>query len=78
MSSEDFKFILCQLHGEKLPLDLIHKMIMVNKRVAALGLINGGPFEFNMRDLLRWANAIEQVFITYLILFLNMFDFSLA
>jgi hypothetical protein len=48
--------------------ELISKLVLVNKlcreriqRNSSLALQNGGPFEFNLRDLFRWVEAIRKV-----------------
>lgn len=48
--------------------ELISKMVLVNKLCRehaqnnmSWALQNGGPFEFNLRDLFRWVQAIDEV-----------------
>ena len=62
---EDFVYITHQLHPS-IDLKLIHQMITVNDRIcqAVKNDISfakkGGPFEFNLRDLLRWADITQK------------------
>lgn len=37
-------------------------MVSTNKQVRNCQIKEGGSFEFNLRDLLRWADAIEKVY----------------
>lgn len=60
---EDFVFVLRKSHSNHLSMDLITKMVLINKSVRECCIKEGGPFEFNLRDLLRWADAIEKVYL---------------
>jgi midasin (ATPase involved in ribosome maturation) len=72
MTDEDFIFILSQCYGKASPNrpdnQLIAQMVFANKlcreqlQGTRWGLQSGGPFEFNLRDLTRWMNAIIKVY----------------
>ncbi|KAH7723681.1 midasin [Aphelenchoides avenae] len=57
MTNEDFVFVLEKALRGRFDKDIIHNMVEVNKRVADSHIREGGPFEFNLRDLLRWSEA---------------------
>lgn len=61
LSDEDFTFVLQKSYSNILSVDIITKMVSINKAVRECCIKEGGPFEFNLRDLMRWANAIEKV-----------------
>lgn len=77
MTDNDFIYILCEFcktknnenQSELFTEELISKMVLVNKLCRELihndtawALHNGGPFEFNLRDLFRWVEAISKVY----------------
>lgn len=61
MTDEDFVFVLEKALRGSFGKDTIHNMVEVNKRVATSQIREGGPFEFNLRDLLRWSEAAARV-----------------
>lgn len=85
MVDDDFIYILCefcksrQLSDSKNTFteDCISKMVLVNKlcreqlQNSQWSSQNGGPFEFNLRDLFRWVEGAEKVNLTTI---LNMYS----
>lgn len=63
MNAPDYECILQNNFGITLGEDLIRKMIIVNENLARDAEIqrDGGPFEFNLRDLIRWAELSVKV-----------------
>lgn len=77
MTEDDFIYILCEfckthqmaeIKNSEFIEELISKMILVNKNFreyvqsnTGWAIQNGGPFEFNLRDLFRWVQAVENV-----------------
>jgi midasin (ATPase involved in ribosome maturation) len=61
MTSSDFKFVLQRHFGDSLTPEVIGAMVEVNDKIYKSGVKEGGPFEFNLRDLLRWAGAVKEV-----------------
>ncbi|KAH9400523.1 AAA ATPase midasin [Tyrophagus putrescentiae] len=65
LGDEDFYFILANLYAS-LGTELISRMIRTNRRICTKVLEDGrfarkgGPFEFNLRDLLRWAEVTSR------------------
>ncbi|VBB33041.1 unnamed protein product, partial [Acanthocheilonema viteae] len=61
MDTSDFFEIIKSSFGSVLVDDIVQRMVNVNKSIASLiaedpqFLRKGSPFEFNLRDLLRWA-----------------------
>lgn len=53
--------MLKRLYGDAFPGGMIERMVLLNKRVRDCGVIDGGPFEFNLRDLMRFADATKKV-----------------
>ncbi|KAI1718698.1 AAA domain (dynein-related subfamily) domain-containing protein [Ditylenchus destructor] len=54
MTAQDYEFIISKFCGKSIPENIIIQMVAVNSRVRLCGIQEGGPFEFNLRDLLRW------------------------
>ena len=65
LSAEDYKLICHTLHPE-LGNDLISRMVLFNQRLEDEVVLrkawgqSGAPWEFNLRDLLRWCEAMKQ------------------
>lgn len=62
MSDDDFFYVLRKVYGEKLSDEILSNMVLVNRKILQITVKDGGPFEFNLRDLLRWACAILKVY----------------
>uniref|UniRef100_A0A915DGN9 Midasin n=1 Tax=Ditylenchus dipsaci TaxID=166011 RepID=A0A915DGN9_9BILA len=60
LSPTDFVIVLRRQCGQFLSLDIIEKMVAVNNAISNHSIGEGGPFEFNLRDLLRWASATKE------------------
>lgn len=60
MTDEDFVYVLKNAL-RSFDDATIRRMVEVNKRVAACNIRDGGPFEFNLRDLFRWSEATAKV-----------------
>lgn len=65
MSTDDYLFICHRLYS-KIPLETLRTMIAFNSRLHEeivvrqnFGL-SGSPWEFNLRDLMRWSSLMEQ------------------
>lgn len=67
MDASDFFAIIKSSFGSVLIDDVIQRMVNVNSSIASLMekdpqfLRKGSPFEFNLRDLLRWARLTVEV-----------------
>lgn len=63
MSSVDLEFVTCTMYP-KIPKDIINKMVMFNDKlyrettVDGSWGVRGSPWEFNLRDLFRWCDAM--------------------
>lgn len=62
MLDDDFFYVLKKTYGDKLSNKIISNMILINRKILQLTIRDGGPFEFNLRDLLRWSYASLKVF----------------
>lgn len=67
MDASDFFEVIRSSFGSVLVDDVIQSMVNVNSSIATLMaedpqfLRKGSPFEFNLRDLLRWAQLTAEV-----------------
>lgn len=67
MNASDFFEVIKSSFGSVLADDVIGSMVDVNSSIASLVvedsqfLRKGSPFEFNLRDLLRWAQLTVEV-----------------
>lgn len=64
LTDEDYYFILVNMFP-KIPHDNIQRMISVNRQICQKiehenFAKKGGPFEFNLRDLIRWIQLIDK------------------
>lgn len=62
MLDDDFFYVLKKIYSDKFSDIIISNMILVNRKILELKIKDGGPFEFNLRDLLRWFHASMKVF----------------
>ncbi len=65
MTAIDELVILTEVYGERIAKEHLREMVEFNERLnASVGKKDfanmGGPWEFNLRDLLRWADLVAQ------------------
>lgn len=71
LTVEDYSIIMQNAHGKALSKEVIEKMLTVNSKIEEAVhrfpgfACTGGPFEFNLRDLLRWADVADEVMNTF-------------
>ncbi|TDL22264.1 P-loop containing nucleoside triphosphate hydrolase protein [Rickenella mellea] len=62
--SPDDMLLICRHLFPNLPTSILRQMIIFNSSLndqAKAGKFDGGPWEFNLRDLIRWASLLQQV-----------------
>ncbi|VDL75369.1 unnamed protein product [Nippostrongylus brasiliensis] len=61
LKEEDILIILSELEEVKrVPVDRLKAMVLINSKLSSEHHLLGGPFSFNLRDLLRWFHLLNK------------------